>query len=739
MNGSYSRRATLRRWLIDPLRPLPPAQVRHARFSASLWLALAIMGGFFVLSPAFFGDGASSGAVMDYLGFVVILAAYLLSRYGHYQIAAALMMVTISLIVAAIAAPNGQLLYPVFLFYLIIPIIISSIFLPIIGTILTSVAVMVEIGLVYALTGAGITPLFNDAPLAFVPVISLLLVATSYHRRQLERDRERAMAWRESQLRKVIDNLPVLVDAVDEEGIVRYWNAECERVTGYKASEIVGRADGASLLYPDKDYLRTLLEPVPPGTAYRNYVTHLTCKDGSIRWVAWSNIAEEIGLEGYADWGVGIDITDQLNRERELAAIAAMSMALRAANTRAEVIRQTLEQISTLLGGLGASLALHRQESGQTFLVVEDARDQWKDRIGLRIPTTDFGYQTVVGQKQALVANSPAELNRLFRADLMGEINAFAAVPLIVGESVIGALGIGREAPFAPEDVRILTAMADIAANAIHRVEGVEQLEQRVAERTAALEQAYQRLKSLDRLKSKLLSDISHELRTPASNLGVYLYLLESDPTSQFSAKRLQVLKDQVMRLNKLIEGVLNILRIELNKAEIELSAVPLGPLVDLTIAPFYARVSAKGLTLNVAIPSDLPPALAHPDYLSQVVTLIVDNAVAYTMQGCITLMAENVPEKGQVRLRCTDTGIGIPAEDMPHLYERFYRGKLAGQSNIPGIGLGLSLVKEILDLMGGTIDISSTPDVGTQVTVCLRVAPLAEGQERTSHPATVL
>lgn len=739
MNGSYSRRATLRRWLIDPLRPLPPSAVGHARFSAGLWLALAILGGFFIFFPLATSSETPSEAGANYTGLVAVLTAYLLSRYGQHQLAAFTIMMMMCLAIAIIAAPNGELLYPTFLFYLVIPIIISSIFLPLIGTIITGAGMLIEAGAIYLLTGATLPDFYDNAPLAFIPIVSLLLVANSYHRRQLERERQAAIAWREAQLRKVIDKLPVLVDAIDEDGIIRYWNAECERVTGYQASEIVGRANGVNVIYPDTSYLQAMLEAVPPYTAYRNYITRLTCKDGTTRMVAWSNIAEEIGLEGYAEWGVGIDITDQLNRERELAAIAGMSMALRAVNTRAGVIRETLDQISTLLGGLGASFALQHYESGQPFLVIEDAKNQWKEHTGLHIPSTDFGYQTVVEQKQPLIINTPAELNQLFRADLMGKVGAFAAVPLIVGETVIGALGVGREAHFAAEDIRILTAMADIAANAIRRVEGVELLEQRVAERTAALEKAYTQLKGLDHLKGKLLSDISHELRTPASNLAVYLYLLESDSGSQLSAKRLQTLKDQVMRLNKLIEGVLNILRLELNRAEVELGAVPLGPLVSLTASPIYARATAKGLSLTVDIPADLPPVLAHSGYLSQLITHLLDNAVAYTLKGGITLTAENIPEKRQICLFVADTGIGIPAEDMPHLYERFYRGKLAGQSNIPGIGLGLSLVKGILDVVGGEISISSTPDIGTTVTVCLRPAPLAEGQPSISPLTTVL
>lgn len=123
----------------------------------------------------------------------------------------------------------------------------------------------------------------------------------------------------EQRLRAVLSNMPILLDAFDENRRIIEWNDECERVTGYSAEEMIGRADAWELLYPDKDYREKMLaEWKRRGNEFRNWEWDLTCKDGHVRTIAWSHMCETFPVPGWASWGVGVDVTDRLENERKI-------------------------------------------------------------------------------------------------------------------------------------------------------------------------------------------------------------------------------------------------------------------------------------------------------------------------------------------------------------------------------------------------------------------------------------
>jgi PAS domain S-box-containing protein len=135
---------------------------------------------------------------------------------------------------------------------------------------------------------------------------------------------EQALRRREKQLRTIIEHIPVMVDALDEDGTLILWNHECERVTGYTAAEIVGNPRALDLLYPDDAYReRKLEEWRDRGNAYRDWPWTLTCKDGTRRTVSWSNVSDDFPVPGWAAWKTGIDVTEQRQLERQIIDIGA--------------------------------------------------------------------------------------------------------------------------------------------------------------------------------------------------------------------------------------------------------------------------------------------------------------------------------------------------------------------------------------------------------------------------------
>lgn len=248
-------------------------------------------------------------------------------------------------------------------------------------------------------------------------------------------------------------------------------------------------------------------------------------------------------------------------------------------------------------------------------------------------------------------------------------------------------------------------------------------LEERVYERTLELEAANNRLTELDRMKSRFIADVSHELRTPLSVLNTRVYLLERTPEEK-RAEYMQGLREQIERLSKFVNDVLDLSRIEGERNQMTLEKVALNPLVAQVVDSLQPRALELGLELDCQPANDLPRVIGHSERLGQVITNLVSNALKYTRVGRVLVSTGLEPTGERVWLRVEDTGIGIPAEDLPHIFDRFYRAQNVSQMTIAGTGLGLNIAKEIIEMHGGEISIESEVGVGTTVTVWLQVAP---------------
>lgn len=707
----------LRRWLFEPLRAVPDQRAQVARISASVWLMMLLFILMFSVLTAAFGASIHPMPFVMQIGILSLLAAYGMNRLGYPQIGALVMIVVTMINSGMIAAPNGLLLYPTFLYYLAVPIVVAGIFLNVFGMLGVMVGALTEVVLIYQLTGQTLETFINEAPLAFLPIITFVMLAAVLHREQLAQARHSALAASEQRLRNLIENLPIMVDVIGTDGAIQLWNKECERVTGYSAAEVIGDPTIFERLYPDKNYREVMWRQYSPNPSYRGVVYRLTCKDGSTRLIAWSVVDYNAPELNWRRLSIGVDVTEQYQRERELAAIAAIATALRSAGTYAEMLPIILDQTFALLGVEGASLAVRRYTEGGEVIVVEASLGAWQHPVGETLTLERGLYAHVVNTRQPYATADAYNDPIIAKPQQLGGLTAAAAVPLIAQESVIGVIGIGRSTPFSDEDMRVLTAICDIAANALQRAEILELLERRVQARTAELADAYHKLEMLDHLKAKLIADLSHELRTPISTLGIQMHIIEAAPNHAQVPERLKVMKTQIERLNKLIEGMLDVLRFEMQRAKVEMTVQDVGLLLNQVAAKARQRLTADQ-QLTVEIAPHLPKVQGNFSLLVRAFENVLDNALKYTPKGEITIYTQQ--HEDQVVITIRDTGIGILPEDLPHIFERFYRGKAIGQSNIPGIGLGLSITQAILELHGGTIAIQSTPNAGSQAQIRL-------------------
>jgi signal transduction histidine kinase len=229
------------------------------------------------------------------------------------------------------------------------------------------------------------------------------------------------------------------------------------------------------------------------------------------------------------------------------------------------------------------------------------------------------------------------------------------------------------------------------------------------------------RLTELDALKSKFVSDVSHELRTPISNLRIYLEMLEEARPEKRERYR-AVLQEETRRLENLVRDILDLSRLEMGIISIEMDWQKFNEVVEQVVVANQPRAEAKGLALTCDLGQNLPKIWADASQMNQAVSNLVANAINYTTDGEILVTTSFDPENQRIHLTVEDTGLGIEPEDLPHLFDRFYRGKHAGQSTIPGTGLGLAITKEIVDRHGGTIDVDSTLGKGTIFTLDLPV-----------------
>ncbi|HSR46802.1 MAG TPA: GAF domain-containing protein [Anaerolineales bacterium] len=237
--------------------------------------------------------------------------------------------------------------------------------------------------------------------------------------------------------------------------------------------------------------------------------------------------------------------------------------------------------------------------------------------------------------------------------------------------------------------------------------------------------------KELDRLKSQFVSDVSHELRTPLTNIRLYLDLLRGTSDRTKVERYLDTLSRESDRLAFLIDDLLSLSRLDAGAVSPDMRPVDINRLLGSLVDDRRALATKRGLELSLEWDTSLPPARGDERLLSQVFTNLLTNAMNYTPdQGQITLRTRHVrnEEGAWVAAEVSDTGPGIPPEEQPMIFRRFFRGRASRATGAAGTGLGLAICREIVDLHDGRITLESEgiPAQGTRFTVWL---PSAQGE----------
>jgi len=233
------------------------------------------------------------------------------------------------------------------------------------------------------------------------------------------------------------------------------------------------------------------------------------------------------------------------------------------------------------------------------------------------------------------------------------------------------------------------------------------------------LERQNDQLRQLDSLKDEFIALVSHELRTPLTSIRGYLELLRED--TKLSHEQLQFLETidrSSQRLQNVVGDLLFVAQVEAGKLSLEQGVVDLNTIVADAVEVVRPTADAKSITIVASLDA-APEISGDRARLAQVLDNLVSNAVKFTPSGG-TVTVKTLIRPGEIELIVSDTGMGIPADELPRLFERFFRAERATAAAIPGTGLGLAIVKTIVTGHGGRIRVESEDGAGTTFHVTL-------------------
>lgn len=261
---------------------------------------------------------------------------------------------------------------------------------------------------------------------------------------------------------------------------------------------------------------------------------------------------------------------------------------------------------------------------------------------------------------------------------------------------------------------------------------GVSESEVRLAEARSLAAAERERAERADQRRRELIVSMSHELRTPIASIRAHVESLtmrdEAHAVDRETSRYLDVIARETERLGYLVDDLLAVARAEAGELHLRVEPVSIAQVVHHVreaLGPIARR--QRSVTLLEQLPEDgLPHALADAERLTQVVMNLVRNAVTYTPEGGLVSIEAAADGPGHVALTVADTGIGIPTEDLDRVFDRFYRTDASRARSTGGYGLGLSIARDLVEAMGGTISVTSEVDTGSRFTVRLPAAQAA-------------
>lgn len=240
----------------------------------------------------------------------------------------------------------------------------------------------------------------------------------------------------------------------------------------------------------------------------------------------------------------------------------------------------------------------------------------------------------------------------------------------------------------------------------------------------SVITQSFERLAEVSRLKSEFVSVVSHQLRSPLTNLKWatdFLMSGRSGPVEEKQAEYFRILKENSSRMEELVSDLLTVSRLETTKVTFNKTAFPLADLLKEIAFEFKPLADASNIEIRLNVAGDLPEILADRFQIKQVVANILDNAVRYIKEkGLVEITSQK--KNGGIYLEVKDNGVGIPQEDQKYIFQKFFRSANALRHQTQGSGLGLYIAKALIEKMGGKIGFFSQEGKGSTFYLTLSI-----------------
>jgi PAS domain S-box-containing protein len=543
-------------------------------------------------------------------------------------------------------------------------------------------------------------------------------------------------------LAKIVDSSDDAIVSKDLNGVILSWNAAAQRMFGYTAAEAIGQS--IRIIIPDvrqseEDFV---LGEVRAGRAVSHYETVRQRKDGTL--IPISLTVSPI----YNDQGVVIaaskiarDITE---RARLLAEAQEQAKILRTLSEIGVTLAASLDHGAIVQKVTDVATAVTHAEFGAFFYNVTDEQsgDSYMLYTLSGVPKEAFdGFP----QPRSTAVFAPT-----FHGEGVVRIDDVTQDPRYGHNPPYHGMPKGHLPVRSYMAVSVKASSGEVLGGLFfgHSTPGVfsEQHEQLVAGIAAwasvALENArlYRGAREADRLKDEFLAVLSHELRTPLNAIVGYARLLRGGILVGDKATRgLETLERNATALTQIVEDVLDISRIVSGKIRLDVQPVELALIAHNAIATVQPAADAKGIRLQTIIDPRVGPVSGDPDRLQQVLWNLLSNAVKFTpKKGRVQVRVERV--NSHIEIVVSDTGVGIRPDFLPHVFERFRQADAGPTRQTAGLGLGLSIVRHIIEMHGGSVDVASDGE-GKGATFRVRLPVMivhdAAVREPREHPRT--
>jgi len=401
-------------------------------------------------------------------------------------------------------------------------------------------------------------------------------------------------------------------------------------------------------------------------------------------------------------------------REDELAGLYRSVQATTSTLELPEVLNRLAEATTRALRCKGAVIRLLDKTGSHLEVVGAFGLSQdYLDKAPIEVARARIDQEALSG-KTVLVPDTSADARLRYpdKVDAEG-IRSILSTPLTGKRRPIGVLRAygGTAYRFTEDDAAFLSAIAAGGAVAIENA------------------QAYQLLENLDREKSQFVRIVTHELRSPVQVTSSLLNVLERGYVGELNDKQIDLVERAHRRIRFLQTLIDDLLDLAAGKADVlataERGLVPLTEVIREISTLYQSQAHEKGLALRCDCPGDALNVWGDKSELDRIMNNLVNNAVKYTEKGEVCVRVERTD--GFARIVVSDTGIGIPRDAIPQLFQEFFRAKNAKELQETGTGLGLSIIKDLVERYDGTIEVDSVEGQGTTFTLLLPLAKQVE------------